>query len=143
MVNPMNMFTTITLLALNLIFTPAPNAAHASTEPAMALRPGGPPSIRIAGKGSGAISAAEWERVQEVDLVGCVAGAHIVDLHVCIKDCEGKDAGYRTKNATLTDGMRQMIRNLPKDTPFVITVRVHDANGKAWEVPPAHFVWKG
>ena len=143
MVNPLTMFTSITLLALNLFITPLPATTGALPEPAVALRPGGPPSIRIAGKGSGDISAAEWDRVKEVDLVGCVAGAHIVDLHVCIKDCKGKDAGYRTKSATLTDGMRGMIKNLPQGTPFTVTVTVNDANGKAWEVPPAHFIWKG
>ncbi|MEZ4789936.1 MAG: hypothetical protein R2811_07950 [Flavobacteriales bacterium] len=137
------MLLSTTLLALNLFIPPLPATTGALSEPAVASRPGGSPSIRIAGKGSGAISAAEWDQVKDVDLVGCVAGARIVDLHLCIKDCKGKDAGYRTKSATVTDGMRGMIKNLPQGTPFTITVAVSDGNGKTWEVPPAHFIWKG
>jgi len=143
MVKPTTMLLSTTLLALNLYITPLPVTTGARPHPAFALGPGGPPSIRIAGKGSGDISAVEWDRVKEVALVGCVAGAHIVDLHICIKDCKGKDAGYRTKYATLTESMKVMVANLPPGTPFTITVRVMDNSGRAWEVQPAKFVWKG
>lgn len=104
---------------------------------------GGPPSIRIAGKGAGDITAAQWASVRQVDLVGCVPGARIVNLHVCIKDCQGKNAGYNTKSATLTEGMRNMVQDLPPGTSFTISVTVNDENGKAWDVPAAKYVWKG
>lgn len=91
----------------------------------------------------GEITAAQWRTVTSVDLVGCVPTARIIALHICIKDCEGKDAGYTAKEGTLTESMKTMVANLPPGTSFTITVRVVDSSGKAWEVQPAKFVWKG
>ena len=107
-----------------------------------AVLPGGPPAIRIAGKMAGEITAAQWRAVSAVDLVGCVPTARITALHICIKDCEGKDAGYNAKEGTLTSAMKTMVSNLPPGTSFTITVRVVDSSGKPWEVQPAKFVWK-
>jgi hypothetical protein len=122
------MFTTVLLAScLSLI---DPSAAHTAPQhlalDAIVL-PGGPPAIRIAGKMGGEITAAQWRMVSAVDLVGCVPTARITALHICIKDCEGKDTGYNAKDGT----------------PFTVTVRVVDSSGKAWEVQPAKFVWKG
>lgn len=91
----------------------------------------------------GEINAAQWRTVSAVDLVGCVPTARITALHICIKDCEGKDAGYTAKEGTLTSAMKTMVANLPPGTSFTITVRVVDSSGKSWEVQPAKFVWKG
>lgn len=138
------MFTTVLLAScLSLI---DPSAAHTAPQhlalDAIVL-PGGPPAIRIAGKMGGEINAAQWRTVSAVDLVGCVPTARITALHICIKDCEGKDAGYTAKEGTLTSAMKTMVANLPPGTSFTITVRVVDSSGKSWEVQPAKFVWKG
>lgn len=92
---------------------------------------------------AGEITAAQWRAVTTVDLVGCVPSAPITALNICIKDCEGNDAGYNAKDATITEAMKTMVANLPPGTPFTITVRVMDTSGKSWEVRPAKFVWKG
>ena len=97
----------------------------------------------LAGKSIGEINAAQWSSIKAVDLVGCVTGARIVSLTICIKDCKGKDAALNGTDATLSAAMRQMIANLPPGTPFTVKVAVKDAKGKAWEVPDASFVWKG
>lgn len=129
--------TSITFFGATVpIHVAAPTSNHATVV-------GGPPAIRIAGKNSGDITAVEWNTVRQVDLVGCVPGVRIVNLHLCIKDCQGKNAGYNTKSPTLTDGMRNMVKNLPPDTPFTITVTVNDGDGKAWQVPAAKYTWKG
>jgi len=107
------------------------------------LSEGGPPSIRIAGKANGAITAAQWSTTKAVDLVGCVPGARIVSLTFCIKDCKGKDAMAGGESGVLTEYQHQMIRNLPAGTPFKVQVVVRDAKGKVWDVPDAHFIWKG
>jgi hypothetical protein len=104
---------------------------------------GGPPAIRIAGKAGGDITAAQWTGLKSVDLVGCVPDARIVSLTFCIKDCKGKDAVAGGENGMPTAYQRQMIANLPPGTPFKVQVVVRDAKGKTWDVPEAHFVWKG
>ncbi len=104
---------------------------------------GGPPAIQIAGKASGDITAAQWSTVQQVELVGCVPGARITTLNICIKDCNGKNAGLNAKDARLTDGMKTMVKSLPSGTSFTISVTVVDEKGKAWDVPSGKFVWKG
>jgi hypothetical protein len=128
----------LSLVAPSAAFT-APH--HLALE--AAVLPGGPPAIRIAGKIAGEITAAQWRTVTSVDMVGCVPTARITALHICIKDCGGKDAGYNAKERTLTESMKTMVANLPPGTPFTVTVRVVDSSGKAWEVQPAKFVWKG
>lgn len=105
--------------------------------------PGGPPRISLAGKSAGAITKAELARHKTVDLVGCVASARITRLSICIKDCEGKNAGYTSKGAVLTTDMRTMLNNLPAGTSFTVRVTVVDDTGRAWDVPDAEFVWKG
>lgn len=138
------MLTTVLLASfLSLIDTSAAYKAPQYRALEAAVLPGGPPAIRIAGKMSGDITAAQWRTVSAVDLVGCVPSARITAMHICIKDCEGKDAGYNTKDGTLTSAMKTMVSNLPPGTTFTITVRVVDSDGKAWEVQPAKFVWKG
>lgn len=92
---------------------------------------------------AGEITAAQWRTVTSVDLVGCVPSARITALNICIKDCEGKDAGYNAKDGRITEAMKTMVANLPIGTPFTITVRVLDNSGKSWEAQPAKFVWKG
>ncbi len=92
---------------------------------------------------AGEITAAQWRAVTAVDLVGCVPSARVTALNICIKDCEGKDAGYNAKDATITEAMKTMVANLPIGTAFTITVKVVDGSGKTWEVQPAKFVWKG
>lgn len=104
---------------------------------------GGPPSIRIAGKAGGEITAAQWSATKAVDLVGCVPGARIISLTFCIKDCKGKDAMINGKDASISSAMRQMIGNLPSGTPFTVKVMVRDEKEKVWEVPDARFLWKG
>lgn len=135
MVNPTAM-NTLTLLLASVLLA-APSAPRPVTPE------GGPPAIRLAGKSSGDITAAEWSALKAVDLVGCVPGARIVSLTFCIKDCKAKDAFAGGENAELTPYQRQMIQNLPPGTPFRVQVVVKDANGKAWDVPEANFVWKG
>lgn len=104
---------------------------------------GGPPAIRIAGKSGGDITAAQWSTVKAVDLVGCVPGARIVSLRLCVRDCKGKDAGLTGKEPALTESMKAMISNLPVGTRFRVAVVVSDRSGKSWDVPDAEFVWKG
>ena len=104
---------------------------------------GGPPSIRIAGKASGDITRAEWDKVQRLQLAGCVSSAQVVEVAVCIKDCTGKNAELRTKGELLNAEMLSMIANLPQGTPFTISVKVVDGGRKELKVPPAQFVWKG
>ncbi|HRD54574.1 MAG TPA: hypothetical protein PKY96_18185 [Flavobacteriales bacterium] len=123
------------LLASVLLTAPLPRA--------VVLSEGGPPSIRITGKPSGGITAADWRNVKTVDLAGCVPDARIVSLTFCIKDCKGKDAMAGGEAGVLTAYQHQMIRNLPPGTPFRVQVVVRDATGNAWDVPEAHFVWKG
>lgn len=120
----------------------APVAERSTTATATVV-PGGPPAIRIAGKGGGVLTLAHWTAVSSVDLVGCVPNARITSLHIRITDCQGKDAGYTTTNAFLTDAMKIMVRNLPPGMEFTVTVTVKDERGKNWEVQPATFWWKG
>ncbi|MBK9175515.1 MAG: hypothetical protein IPM46_04095 [Flavobacteriales bacterium] len=133
------MFNPIPLLAAAL-FSAAPFHPRAAV---VLPEDGGPPSIRIAGKASGDITAAQWSVLKTVDLAGCVPDARIVSLTFCIKDCKGKDAMAGGENGMPTDYQRQMIRNLPPGTPFKVQVVVRDAKGKTYDVPEAHFVWKG
>lgn len=131
---------TFALLAW-LVTLPAPiTPGHA---PAHVVAVGGPPAIRIANKAFGDITAAVWNSVRDVELVGCVHGAYITDLRIRIKDCSGKFAGYRTNSHVVSESMHTMVRNLPPDTPFYIIVVATDPKGTVWEVPPARFVWKG
>lgn len=132
-------------LAIVLAYMQPPTApvAERSTTATATVVPGGPPAIRIAGKGGGDITLAQWTAVSNVDLVGCVPNARITSLHICIKDCQGKDAGYTTTNAYLTEAMKTMVRNLPPGMEFTVTVTVVDERGKNWEVQPATFWWKG
>lgn len=104
---------------------------------------GGPPSIRIAGKASGDISHAEWGRTTKVDLAGCMPDARVTSLDICIKDCNAKDYKLVTKSAELTSGMLTMVANLPPGTPFTVTVKVVDGNGKDVPVLAGKYVWKG
>ena len=129
----MNTFTL--LLASVLLATPS--------QPRTLALDGGPPAIRIAGKSGGDITAAQWNSMKAVDLVGCVPGARIVSLRLCVRDCKGKDAGLNAKEPTLTESMKAMISNLPVGTRFRVEVVVSDRSGKFWDVPDAEFVWKG
>jgi len=140
--NPMSFSFTLAIVLAYM----QPSTAHVaerSTTATATVVPGGPPAIRIAGKGGGDITLAQWTAVSNVDLVGCVADARITSLHICIKDCQGKDAGYTTTNAYLTEAMKTMVRNLPPGMEFTVTVTVVDERGKNWEVQPATFWWKG
>ena len=105
--------------------------------------PGGPPRVSLAGKSDGGITKAELARHKTVDLVGCVPTARITKLSICIKDCEGKNAGYTSKSSVLTADMRTMLNDLPAGTPFTVRVTVVDDTGRDWDVPNAVFVWKG
>jgi hypothetical protein len=125
---------------MSLISAPAPSSLPDAT--VLAPPVGGPPSIRLAGKAKGDITKAEWTALRSVDLVGCVPDAHITALTVCIKDCTGKDAAQKTNNGVITQEMRTMVLNLPAGTAFTVKVEVKDAKGKAWDVLPAHYVWK-
>ncbi|MCB0785976.1 MAG: hypothetical protein KDC02_17445, partial [Flavobacteriales bacterium] len=64
-------------------------------------------------------------------------------LSICIKDCEGKNAGYTSKSSVLTADMRTMLNDLPAGTPFTVRVTVVDDTGRDWDVPDAEFLWKG
>ena len=132
-------------LAIVLAFVQPSTAAVAEryTTATATVVPGGPPAIRIAGKGGGEITLAQWTAVSSVDLEGCVPNARITSLEIRIKDCQGKDAGYTTTNAYLTEAMKTMVRNLPPGMEFTVTVTVVDERGKNWEVQPATFWWKG
>ena len=105
--------------------------------------PGGPPRVSLAGKSDGGITKAELARHKTVDLVGCVPTARITKLSICIKDCEGKNAGYTSKSSVLTADMRTMLNDLPTGTPFTVRVTVVDDTGRDWDVPDAEFLWKG
>lgn len=104
---------------------------------------GGDPRIQLCGRLSGDVFKAEWESTTEVKLVGCLPGAHITSLSLCIRNCEGKAEALTTANGKLTQAMKKMIANLPKGTLFVVRVAVTDDQGRAWQVPDAAFVWKG
>jgi hypothetical protein len=104
---------------------------------------GGPPSIRIAGKASGDITHAEWGTVDKVQLMGCMPDARITGLTLCIKDCQGRNAGLRSGDGQLTGAMLSMVANLPPGTPFTIKVVVVDGRGRSITVPDATYVWKG
>lgn len=104
---------------------------------------GGPPAIRLAGQAGGDITAAQWSSLAAVELQGCAPGARIVSLTFCIKDCKGKDAMAGGDSGVLTAYQRQMIRNLPSGMPFRVQAVVRDAAGRTWDVPEAHFIWKG
>jgi len=142
--NPNAMLFTFTLASVLSFIHPASadDAIRWTTSPAT-VAPGGPPAIRISGKGAGDLNAAQWNTVTKVDLVGCVPDARITSLRICIKDCQGKDAGYTAKDALLTEAMKTMVRNLPPGTEFTVTVTVSDDRGKNWAVQPATFRWKG
>lgn len=144
MANPNAMSFSLTLAIVLSFMQPstAPVAERSTTATATVV-PGGPPAIRIAGKGGGVLTLAQWTTVSSVDLVGCVPIERITSLEIRIKDCQGKDAGYTTTNAYLTDAMKTMVRNLPPGMEFTVTVTVKDERGKNWEVQPATFVWKG
>lgn len=136
------MNTRILLVALLCMPCSAPLQPARAAHPFVAPE-GGPPAVRIAGKAGGDITAAQWSAVKRVDLVGCVPGARIVSLTLCIKDCKSKEAMAGGEDAALTAYQRQMIANLPVGTPFKVQVVVRDEKGKVWEVPDAQFVWKG
>ncbi|MBK8227716.1 MAG: hypothetical protein IPK70_11135 [Flavobacteriales bacterium] len=129
------MNTLMLALASVLLATPS--------QPRALALDGGPPAIRIAGKSGGDITAAQWSTVKTVDLVGCVPGARIVSLRLCVRDCQGKDAGLTGKEPALTESMKAMVSNLPVGTRFRVGVVVSDRSGKSWDVPDAEFVWKG
>lgn len=118
------------------VLTPGPNA-HTSTFP------GGDPRIQLCGKLSGDVTKADWTGTTEVKLVGCVPGARITSLSLCIRNCEGKTEALTAANGTLTVAMKKMISGLPAGTPFVMRVSVKDDKGRDWQVPDAAFVWKG
>lgn len=131
----------LSFLLLSAPFTPpvAPIIAAAVLEAPL----GGPPAIRLAGRSGGDLNAAQWRALKAVDLVGCMPDARIVSLTFCIKDCKGKDAMAGGEGATLTLYQRQMIANLPPGTPFRVQVVVRDRKGRAWDIPEAHFIWRG
>ncbi len=131
------------LAATVFSFSPAtaPTPSHPGNTCVEAL--GGPPSIWLAKKPKGDITAAEWKNVRDVDLMGCVADARITSLTFCIKDCKGKDAAVTGTSAVLTKEMHMMVRNLPPGTPFTVKVEVVDGKGTEWKVPPATYVWRG
>ncbi|MBK8499461.1 MAG: hypothetical protein IPL52_11760 [Flavobacteriales bacterium] len=104
---------------------------------------GGPPRISVADKDKGEITKAEWAALKSVELHGCVPDARITALTICIKDCTNKAAFASGTDGTITNAMRTMIANLPAGTAFTVKVTVKDAKGKVWEVPDAHYVWKG
>lgn len=134
----------IKLTIMNTLTLLLASALLASPEAPLARNmEGGPPAIRIAGKSGGDITAAQWNSAKAVDLVGCVPGARIVSLRLCVRDCKGKDAGLSAKEPTLTESMKAMISDLPVGTRFRVEVVVSDRSGKSWDVPDAEFVWKG
>lgn len=111
---------------------------------AVTLAPlGGPPRISVANKAGGAITKSEWSGLKAIELHGCVSDARITSLTICIKDCSAQEAKEIATSAVLTKKMHSMIYNLPAGTPFTVKVVVKDATGKVWEVPDAHFLWKG
>lgn len=138
------MITHSLFLAAALFSTSAFPLRPTNVTPATTLSaPGGPPSIRIANKAKGEITAAEWKGVRDVDLAGCVPDARITLLTVCIKDCKGKDASLSTSSKVLSAEMRSMVQNLPPGTLFTVKVEVKDGSGKEWKVPAAEFTWRG
>lgn len=141
--NPTIMSIHTLLLATSIALLGATTPATSPVSSTNGVAVGAPPAVRIAGKANGDITAAQWNEVRQVEIVGCVPGARIVNLHICVKDCEGQNAGYNTKSSTLTEGMRALVKNLPAGTPFTVTATVNDNSGQVWKVPPARFVWKG
>ncbi len=104
---------------------------------------GGPPRISVANKAGGDINKSEWSAIKMIELHGCVPDARITTLTICIKDCTGKDATATGSDGAVTMAMRTMIAGLPAGTPFTVKVVVKDAKDKVWDVPDAHFIWKG
>ena len=137
------MFTHCLLLASALLSASFPLGSLLNSEASVFAPVGGPPRISLAEKPSGDISKSEWAGATTIELNGCVPDAHITGLTICIKDCVNKNAFATGTDATITGAMKKMIANLPTGTPFSIKVSVVDAMGKVWEVPDAHYVWKG
>ena len=136
------MFAHELLLAAALLSTSF-NAPVFNNDASVFAPIGGPPRISLAEKASGDISKSEWAGVTTIELHGCVPDARITALTICIKDCVNKNAFATSTDATITGAMKKMIANLPAGTPFSIEVSVVDAKGKVWEVPDAHYVWRG
>ena len=134
-----SLFLAAALVSVSAVPMQIPSASSYS----MISVPGGPPSIRLARKAKGEISAAEWKGVRDVDLAGCVPDARITQLTLCIKDCTAKDASLKTTSKVLTAEMRTMIQNLPPGTAFTVKVEGKDDSGKEWKVPAAEFTWRG
>ena len=133
-------FATLTLSLL--LFSAAAHMAPAPPAPAaMGTRPlpGGPPTIRIAGKAGGTLTRAEWAAANSVTLVGCVPGAQVVRMQLCIRNCEQRLERLACKGSNFLPTMKTAVANLPAGTPFVVEVEVVDAQRRTWEVPPARF----
>lgn len=136
------------LLLCTLLATTALTAGHAATVfnergSGIGELPGGDPRIQLCGRLTGDVTKADWATASEVKLVGCVPGARITSLALCIRNCEGKAEALASTSGTFTPAMKKMIVNLPPGTPFVVRVSVKDDKGHAWQVPDAAFVWKG
>ncbi|MCB9184229.1 MAG: hypothetical protein H6591_09945 [Flavobacteriales bacterium] len=132
-----------TFLGMALMLIPAVLPVPTMASTVLRMPDGGPPSVRLSGQAGGDINQAQWDKAARFELTGCVAGAHVTELTLCIKDCTGKDASLRSVDATITPAMRKMIANLPVGTPFTVKVVVKDAKDQAWDVPVARYVWKG
>ena len=132
-----------TLLGVALLLNPAFSLEQALASTVLRVPDGGPPSVRLSGQAGGDINQAQWDKAARFQLMGCVAGAHVTELTLCIKDCKGKDASLRNADATITPAMRRMIANLPVGTQFTVRVVVKDAKGQTRDVPAARYIWKG
>lgn len=130
-------------LPLLLLLTAAPghiaSAPSPAADPTTCPLPGGPPSIRIAGKGSGTITRAEWASVRNVDLVGCVPDAQVVRVQLCIRNCAQRAERLATKGAGFLPTMKTAVADLPSGTAFTVEVEVVDGQRRTWEVAPARF----
>lgn len=130
-------------LPLSLMLCSAPThmvpAPPAPAEASIRPLPGGPPTIRIAGKGVGTLTRAEWAAANSVTLVGCVPGAHVVRIQLCIRNCEQRLERLACKGSNFLPTMKTAVANLPAGTTFVVEVVVVDAKQRTWEVPPARF----
>lgn len=137
-----------TVLLCSLLSASALTTGHAATVfhergNSCVELPGGDPRIQLCGKLTGDVTKTDWAGTSEVKLVGCVPGARITALTLCIRNCEGKAEALTAANGTLTAAMKKMIASLPAGTPFVVRVSAKDEKGRDWQVPDAAFVWKG
>jgi hypothetical protein len=116
-----------------------PPASRASAEGCTQPHPGGPPTIRIAGKAGGTISRAEWAAANAVTLMGCAPSAQVVSIQLCIRNCEQRLERLACNGANFMPTMKTAVANLPAGTTFIVEVVVVDAQQRTWEVAPARF----